>query len=73
MKKEDFIDLLKVIDSVGVLEEDCVILLGKVFEEGVGTALYSLWDVLRRNSSEKYRESEDFDTDIESNAAFVRL
>ena len=34
MKKEDFLDLLKVIDSVRVLEKGCVILSGKGFEDG---------------------------------------
>ena len=53
MDKRDYIDLIKVTEGIIKLEKGVEILSGKTFEEGEGVSVYYLWEILRRNASEK--------------------
>lgn len=73
MNKQDYISLIEVVEAVKRLEEGLMILTGKGFEDGSGPAIYSLWDVLRRNAASKYHYCDDLDVDIERHNAFMEI
>ena len=51
MGKQDFIDLIKVAEGIMTLEKACKIMSGVGFDEGEGSRVFVLWDVIRRNSA----------------------
>ena len=63
MDKRDYIDLIKVTEGIIKLEKGVEILSGKSFEEGEGVSVYYLWEILRRNASEKFWYSDEFEDD----------
>jgi len=65
MDKRDYIDLIKVTEGIIKLEKGVEILSGKTFEEGEGVSVYYLWEILRRNASEKFWYSDEFEDDTE--------
>lgn len=73
MKKQDYIGLIEVVEAVMRLEEGLRILSGKTFEEGDGAAIYSLWDILRRNAAERFHYNDNLDIDIKNHNAFMEI
>ena len=73
MKKQDYIDLIKVAESVLRIEEGCKLLTGYGLEAGEVTDVYLLWEILRRNAADKYRVSENLDQDTDNYEEFVAI
>ena len=66
MSKQDFIDLIKVAEGIMTLEKACKIMSGVGFDEGEGSRVFDLWDVIRRNSAIRFQS---IDNNIELDRA----
>lgn len=55
MTRQDYIDLIKVAEAVIHLEEGCHIITGHGLEEGDCTDIFKVWEILKRNTSDKYQ------------------
>lgn len=74
MSKQDFIDLIKVAEGIMKLEKACKIMSGIGFDEGEGSRVFVLWDVIRRNSAVRFHNTEkNFELDIEHYRAFSEI
>ena len=73
MKREDYIAIIKAVETIMKIEEACISLTGVGLEQGDGNDVYLLWEVLRRNSSKKYHVSSDLDQDSENYEAFIDI
>ena len=70
MNREDYVDLIKVAEAILRLEEGCRILTGALFDNGEGSELYIVWDILRRNAAKSYQEDANLDIDCENHERF---
>lgn len=73
MNKEDYIDLIKAVEAIIRLEEGCKIITGHGIDEGETSAIFVLWEVLRRNAAERFRCVSDFEDDTDNYHAFVGI
>lgn len=73
MDKHDFIDLIKVAEGVLRIEEGCKILTGYGLETGEVTQVYLVWEILRRNSAEKFQVARNLDEDTDNYGEFVAI
>lgn len=73
MKKQDYIDLIRVAEAILRLEEGCRILTGQTFDNGDGNEVYAVWDILRRNAAKCYQEDKDLDVDFENHERFSSI
>lgn len=65
MNKEDFIDLIKTAEGIQRIDETIRLLNAQGLDEGVGGSAFCLWEVLRRNSAEKFHVTTNLDEDSE--------
>ena len=74
MSKQDFIDLIKVAEGIMTLEKACKIMSGVGFDEGEGSRVFVLWDVIRRNSAIRFQSIDNnIELDIEHYRAFTEI
>ena len=73
MGKQDFIDLIKVAEGIMTLEKACKIMSGVGFDEGEGSRVFALWDIIRRNSAKRFHNTNNFELDIEHYRAFSEI
>ena len=73
MNREDYIDVIKAVEGILILEQACISLTGMGLDQGDGAAIYLLWEVLRRNAAEKYQTCRNITEDAERNEAFVKV
>jgi len=73
MKKQDYIDLIRVAEAILRLEEGCKILNGGTFDNGEGSEVYAVWDILRRNAAKCYQEDKNLDIDFENHERFSSI
>ena len=73
MNKEDYMDLIRVAEGVLRLEEGCKILTGTTFDNGEGSELYLVWDILRRNAAKCYQTDKNLDVDFENHERFSSI
>lgn len=73
MKKEDFMDLLEVLEGIRNIEKAVDILTGRPLEGETVSGVYALWMVLRRNSAKCFQESADIDEDSDNYEKFVAI
>lgn len=74
MGKQDFIDLIKVAEGIMTLEKACKIMSGVGFDEGEGSRVFVLWEVIRRNSAICFQSIDNnIELDIEHYRAFTEI
>lgn len=74
MSKQDFIDLIKVAEGIMTLEKACKIMSGVGFDEGEGSRVFVLWEVIRRNSAICFQSIDNnIELDIEHYRAFSEI
>ncbi len=73
MDKKDFIDLIKVAEAILRMEEGCKILTGHGLDEGAVTEVYLIWEILRRNSAERFHTTDNLDEDTDNYHAFIEI
>lgn len=74
MNKQDFIDLIKVAEGIMTLEKACKIMSGVGFDEGEGSRVFVLWEVIRRNSAICFQSIDNnIELDIEHYRAFTEI
>ena len=74
MSKQDFIDLIKVAEGIMTLEKACKIMSGVGFDEGEGSRVFVLWEVIRRNSAICFQSIDNnIELDIEHYRAFTEI
>lgn len=73
MDKKDFIDLIKVAESILRMEEGVKILSGTDLGEGEASKVYLIWDILRRNAAERFCVTDNSDMDADNYQEFVEI
>lgn len=73
MDKKDFIDLIKVAEAILRMEEGVKILTGTDLSEGLGSEVYLVWEILRRNAAERFLVSDNLDKDTDNYHEFVTI
>lgn len=73
MRREDFIDLIKVVESVLIINNACETLTGNCLDAGECSYVFLLWDILRRNCKEQYHETSNLTEDVRRNNAFTEI
>lgn len=73
MEKKDYIDLIKIAEAVLRMEEGVKILTGTDLSEGVGSEVYLVWEILRRNAAERFHVSDNLDRYTDNYHEFVTI
>ena len=73
MNRADFIALIEATEAVLKIEQACRVMTGAGLDEGEAVKAYGLWDVIRRNSAEKYQTAADLDVDSERYHNFIEI
>ena len=73
MSKQDYIDLIKIAEAILRMEEGLKILTGTDLSEGVGSEVYLVWEILRRNAAERFHVVENLDKDTDNYHEFVTI
>ena len=73
MEKKDYIDLIRIAEAILRMEEGVKILTGTDLSEGVGSEVYLVWEILRRNAAERFRVSKDLDLDENNYGDFMEI
>ena len=73
MKKQDYIDLIKIAEAILRMEEGVKILTGTDLSEGVGSEVYLVWEILRRNATERFHMAKDLEIDANNYSDFVEI
>ena len=73
MEKKDYIDLIRIAEAILRMEEGVKILTGTDLSEGVGSEVYLVWEILRRNAAERFHVTDDLDEDIDNYHEYVAI
>lgn len=73
MTKEDFIDLIETTEGIQIIDDTVRVLTGQGLDEGVGGKAFRIWEVLRRNSAERYHISFNLEEDTERYHEFYQI
>ena len=73
MNREDYIDIIKAVEGILILEEACMTLTGVGMDQGDGASIYLLWEVLRRNAAKRFHTNPNIIKDAEMYEAFAEI
>lgn len=73
MNREDFIALIEATEAIIKIEQACKIMTGVGLDEGEAVKAYGIWEVIRRNSAEKYQTVADHEEDFERYHNFIAI
>ena len=74
LSKRDFIDLIKLTETVDAIEAGVKVFTGNTASlGGVSENLYIVWDIIRRNSAKKFQYNDDLFIEDQNYDAFSSI